>query len=108
MPKVWHSDDEKALAVGLYRDGVGMRLVCETYRVGHRKLAFWLGDAGVEIRREGVGDRHSLDLDEIKVMLDEGLSRREIGRRLGVSRGVIYRRMVDLDRAAYKPNRVGI
>lgn len=94
MRKRKWSAEQIAEGVDLYRDGHPIWLVTMRTGATYREVRGWLEAAGVEVRRrgpEGLG----VDRVELERLYGDGVSEREIAERLGVSRGVVFRRVCD-------------
>ena len=97
MSRIKHSKEDMAEAAAVYgKKGCDLKFLRGYYRVSYPVLRKWLEDAGREIANPGRWDA-PVDHDQIWAWHKDGISQREMARRLDVSRSVIRLRLADID-----------
>ena len=88
------SDDEKeAIVAGYVEKGLCFSDLCGVFHVSPKTLRKWLAERGYSVRGRGRFGRVELDRCLVEGLLGDGVSVREVSRRLGVGRGVVGRRV---------------
>lgn len=80
------------IAISAYEAGAGMREIAEGQGASLRTVRGLLVAAGVEIRRRG-RKADKVTVEQVRALVEEGLTQEGMGVRLGVGRGVVRGRL---------------